>query len=72
MMRLTRLSIRLPLLIIVLASLSICVMILLLFFTIRSTVLETETAALANSLKGYERSIDFYLDEARSVMEITS
>lgn len=71
-MRLTRLSIRLPLLIIVLASLSICVMILLLFFTIRSTVLETETAALANSLKGYERSIDFYLDEARSVMEITS
>jgi len=72
MMRRTRLSIRLPLLIIVSASLTICMIILLLFFFIRSTVLETETTALANSLKGYESSINFYLDEARSVMEITA
>jgi signal transduction histidine kinase len=72
MMRKMKLSIRLPLLIIVSASVTICIILLLLFFFIRNTVRETETAALTNSLKGYETAIDFYLDEARSVLEITA
>ena len=41
-------------------------------FLYRNTVTETETAALTNSLKGYDSAIDFYLDEARSVIEITA
>ncbi len=71
-MRRMKLSIRLPLLIIVSASVTICLIILLLFFFIRNTVRDTETAALTNSLKGYESSVDFYLDEVRSVLEITA
>jgi hypothetical protein len=67
-----RLSIRLPLLIIVSESVVICIIILLSLFFIRSTVREAETAALTNSLKGYNSSIDFYLEEARSVLEITA
>ena len=54
-----RLSIRLPLLIIVSESVTICIIILLLLFFIRNTVRETETAALTNSLKGYDKRHKF-------------
>jgi len=66
-----RLALRLPLMIIATASFTIGMVILLMLFFIHNTVREAETAALINSLKGYESAIDFYLDEARSVMEIT-
>lgn len=67
-----RLSVKLPLLTIVSAGVTIVLIILLALLLIRHTVKETETAALANSLRGYESAIDFFLDEARSVIEITA
>ena len=71
-MRRMRLSVRLPLLIVVTAVAVICIIILLSLFLIRNTVRETETEALTNSVNGYASAIDFYLDEARSVIEITA
>ncbi len=67
-----RLSIKLPLFIIVTAIVLTIVAILLSVFYVRNNMRQTETDALTNSLTGYTSAIDFYIDEARSVIEVTA
>jgi len=67
-----RLSVKLPLLIIVSATIVAAAVGILQFLTVQASVINTENEANMNSVNGYASSVGFYLDHARVVMEITA
>ncbi|MBM3176052.1 MAG: PAS domain S-box protein, partial [Chloroflexi bacterium] len=67
-----RLSVKLPLLIVVTAVVVICAVVLVSFFTTRNSLVDIELEAQTISVNMYASAITFYLDEARSILETTA
>lgn len=67
-----RLSVKLPLLIIVTAVVVICAVVLVSFFLTRNSLVDIELQEQAISVNMYASAISFYLDEARSILETTA
>ena len=67
-----RLSVKLPLLIIVSATIVAAVVGILQFLTVQASITNTENEANMNSVNGYASSVGFYLDHARVMMEVAA
>jgi PAS domain S-box-containing protein len=72
MLRNMKLSVKLPLLIILLALVLVSLVISLAIATVRDGITETENESNTNNVNSYSSTVTFYLDESRSVMEITA
>ena len=66
-----KLSIKLPLLIIILAIIVAAAVGIMQFLAVQKSLITSENEANMNSVNGYSSAISFYLDQARAIMEIT-
>ena len=71
-MRRMRLSVKLPLLIVVTAVIVVCAVVLVSFFLTRDSLMNIELEEQTISVNMYASAISFYLDEARSILETTA
>ncbi|GEM_PF-753754 len=67
-----KLSVKLPLLIILSATIVAAAVGILQFLTVQASIINRENEANINSVNGYASSVGFYLNQARDIMAITA